>query len=290
MTKLHNILRLMRPKHYIKNLLVFFPLIYSQNFTNTDALLSATVAFVAFCLLASAVYVVNDIVDQKKDSAHPVNKFRPIASGQVSRKTGYILALLLYAIGFLLIFFMGNGQIALFALLYTTLNLAYSFKLKHLPVMDCFCIAAGFVFRIYAGGVAIGEGVSEWLFLTVMATSLFMAFGKRRGEMMQVGESTAARKSLSGYSPTLLNGMVFVFAGLAVVFYALWTMTSVGAMIYTVPLVVFIVCKYLLAVFRENSFGDPISIIFADKLLLIAIAVFGILSFVFLYWTGGYNA
>lgn len=252
--------------------------------------MSAGVVFVVFCLLASAVYIVNDIADQKKDAAHPIKKFRPIASGNVGKKTGFALVLFLCVLGFGLVFFVGNGLVALFALMYMGLNLVYSWKLKHLPVVDCFCIAAGFVFRIYAGGFAIGEVVSEWLFLTVMSAALFMAFGKRRGEMRQLDEGDL-RSSLSGYTPSLLDGIVFVFAGLAVVFYSLWTMTSVGAMIFTVPLVVFIVCKYLLAIFHEKSFGDPISIIFADKLLLAAIGLFGILSFVFLYYIqGGYYA
>jgi len=285
MTKLLSFVRLARPKHYVKNVLVFVPLVYSQNMASADMLLSALVCFAAFCLLASGIYAVNDIADCEKDRAHPINKTRPIAAGKISKRAASSFATICIALSFSLFLLFGGGVVLLFGGLYLVLNLAYTFKLKHFPIIDCFCIAAGFLLRIYAGGAAIGEGVSEWLFLTITAGSLFMAFGKRRGEMLHLsrgGEQTA-RKVLAGYDMGFLNGIMFACSGVAVVFYALWAMTSTPLMIYTVPLFIFIICKYLLNVHNEKSFGDPVSVIFSDKVLVGAVALLGILSILFLY-------
>ncbi|MCL2855340.1 MAG: UbiA prenyltransferase family protein [Defluviitaleaceae bacterium] len=280
MTKLRNYIKLMRPKHYIKNLLLFAPLIYSQSLPHGVVWFSAA-AFAAFCLAASAIYVVNDIFDSEKDALHPVNKTRPIASGRVGKKQAVFFAALLLAACFALIFALGMWFVALFAGIYVVLNLVYSLKLKHYPIVDCFCIAAGFVLRIYAGGAAISVEISEWMFLTVAAAALFMAFGKRRGEMMQVGGH--GRQSLAKYNLGALNAMMFVCMGLAMVFYALWAISGVPLMIYTVPLIIFIGCRYLLAISHKKSHGDPVSVILGDKVLVASIALFGVLSFVFLY-------
>jgi len=283
--KMKNFIKLARPKHYFKNVLVFVPIMYSFNMTNMDKLLSVVICFAGLCFIASGIYAVNDIADCEKDKGHPKNKMRPVASGKISKFAAAAFALFLFIAGFSLMAVFGGNLALLFAGLYVFLNLAYSFKLKHCAIIDCFCIAAGFVLRVYIGGAVIGEfiAVSEWLFLTITAVSLFLAFGKRRGEMMRIGGTDAARKVLGGYCIDFLNGIVFAFAGVSIVFYALWAMTSVSFMIYTVPLVIFIICKYLLNVHNGISYGDPVTVIFGDKLLMGAIAVFGLLSFVFLY-------
>ena len=295
MTKILNFIKLMRPKHYLKNALVFVPIVYSFLLTSSVYRLSALVAFIALCLVASGVYAVNDIVDCEKDRSHPKNKTRPIAAGLISKPVAMVFALFLFVTGFALMagFFFTLPQprgwgfnplpILYFTAFYVFLNLAYSFQLKHYPVIDCFCVAAGFVLRVFIGGAAIGLYISEWMFLTIAAGSLFMAFGKRRGELLQVGGTDAARKVLNGYNLEFLNGIIFACAAVSMIFYALWAMTSVPLMVYTVPLLIFIVCKYLLNIHGENSYGDPVTVIFGDKLLIGAIAVFGLLSVVFLY-------
>jgi 4-hydroxybenzoate polyprenyltransferase len=271
----------MRPKHYLKNALIFVPVVYSFNLTNPSLLLAAVIAFVALCLLASGIYVVNDIVDCEKDKAHPKNRTRPIASGAISVKAAKIFAIALIVASFAIMIAFGRGGVLTFALLYFLLNLHYSFSLKHKPVIDCFCIAAGFVLRVFIGGAAIGLYISEWMFLTIAAGSLFLAFGKRRGELLQLGEG--GRKVLGGYPQEFLNGAVFACAAVSIVFYALWAMTSVPLMVYTVPLLIFIVCKYLLNTHAENSYGDPITVIFGDKVLIGAIVIFGLISILALY-------
>jgi len=284
MKKMLNYIKLMRPKHYLKNVLVFVPAMYAEKLIDGAIMPSVVLAFVALCLVASGVYAANDIADAAKDAAHPVNKKRPIASGAISKPAAAVFAVFLFAAGLSLAFFTAM-QVFYFVAAYAVLFLAYSFWLKHLAVIDCFCIATGFVLRIYIGGAAmsIGEMVSEWMFLTITAGSLFMAFGKRRGEMVQTSEPSA-RRVLNGYNLEFLNGIIFACAGVTVVFYALWARSNLAdLMIFTVPLVVFIICKYLLNIHKNASYGDPITVIFADKVLLSAIALFALLSLLFLY-------
>jgi len=271
----------MRPKHWIKNILIFLPIVYSQNMNDTSLLLAVTACFAAFCLAASGIYVINDIFDYEKDRLHPVKKMRPIAAGLISRKMAALFAGLLIVAGLVLATVFDGRLVLLLLSSYVVLNLAYSYKLKDMAIIDCFCIAAGFVLRIYAGGFVIGENISEWLFLTITVGSLFMALGKRRGEMVAMGETSATRTALGNYNLVFLGNMVYVCAATTIVFYALWAMASTDLMIYTVPLFIFIICRYLLS--SGESHGDPVVVIFNDKVLVVAFVVFGILSFALLY-------
>ena len=282
--KILSYVRLARPKHWLKNVLVFLPILYAQNLFVPDLLLPTLFTFLAFCLLSSTVYVLNDIADCKQDAKHPIKKNRPIASGTISISQGLLFAffLLLTALG--IAFFAVGYWVFFFALAYLLLNLAYSFSLKHQPVIDCFCIAAGFILRIYAGGSAAGAPITYWLFLTMTAASLFMAFGKRRGEFLQLAGKEHTRKVLASYNLAFLNGMTFLSAGLAIVFYALWSMGASNHMLYTVPFVFFIVARYLLLLHKDTCHGDPVSMIFADKTLLTGIFSLGVFSLILLYW------
>jgi len=275
----------MRPKHYIKNVLIFVPLMYSQNLTSFDAIFLAFVCFTVFCFIASGVYIVNDIVDCEKDKKHPKNKKRPIASGKVDKTEASVLAFFLFFAGFLATALLNENTlpVLIIAVFYALMNIAYSLKLKHVVVLDSFCIAAGFVLRIYAGGAAIGENISGWLFLTIVMGSLFMTFGKRRGEKAFVKDSDAVREVVKKYDLNFLTNMMYLCAGVSITFYALWAMTSVPLMIYTVPVVIFIIARYLLSSLNESSFGDPVSVIFEDMLLIGAVFLFGFMSFIFLY-------
>ena len=275
---------LARPKHWLKNVLIFVPLLYAHKLFEPLLLRTTVLTFVAFCLLSSAVYVINDIVDSARDRQHPVKSRRPIAAGQVGRGQAVCFAAALFAAGFALpLFGGGTDLILLFAACYVLLNLAYSFWLKHVAIVDCFCIAAGFVLRIYAGGAASGDAITEWLFLTMAAASLFMAFGKRCGEMLHVKDIDKTRTVLRRYNVGFLNGMIFVCAGLAIIFYALWAMANDVRMVYTVPFVIFIVCRYLLNLHSKTSQGDPTSVILSDKVLLAAVGIFGVVSVALLY-------
>jgi len=276
-------IKLIRPKHWLKNVLIFFPLLYSGYLTQSNMLIASIQCFIAFCLVSSAVYVINDIADAPKDRLHPEKCKRPIAAGQIGIRAAVALAVFLGLIGLALSAFgYGNYYVLLCAVLYVLLNLLYSFFLKNLVVIDCFCIATGFLLRVYAGGAAGNIHISEWLFLTILAISLFMAFGKRRGEML-TNVNGVTRVALVGYDMGFINGIVFSCAGMAVIFYALWAMAETSLMIYTVPLVIFIVCKYLLNVYGAVSSGDPVTTILGDKGLMVSVLLFALVSAVLLY-------
>lgn len=273
-----------RPKNWVKNIFIFVPLVFSLNLLNVNALLATVVAFASFCLISSAVYIFNDICDAAKDAAHPVKRSRPIASGLISKSKAAVLAILLALAG-IAVGFTVNIAVMMLVTAYLALNILYSAWLKHVPVFDCFSIAAGFVLRVYAGGAASGETVSDWLFLTIAAMSLFMAFGKRRGEFSRV-RSAESRDVLRRYDIVFLQGMVWICAGLSIVFYSLWALNREHNMVYTVPLIIFLVSRYLLRLSDPDSHGDPTTVLFKDKVLLAAGGVYGLLTVFLLYFQG----
>jgi len=277
-----NYIRLMRPKSWLKNVFVFVPIAFALEFIQWDKMLNTIIAFAAFCVVTSAVYIFNDICDKERDAAHPVKCKRPIASGAVKKPIAYVLMILLMLIGFAVAYII-NILVCVFAAAYVLVNVLYSIWLKHMPIYDCFCIAAGFVIRVFAGAASYGGAFSEWLFLTTVAMSLFMAFGKRRGELIKT-DGASTRAVLERYNVGFLNGIVFTCAGLSIMFYSLWALTRGAYMIYTVPLIIFIVCNYLLLITDRDSHGDPTSVIFASKTLIVACLVYAILTVGLLYF------
>ena len=294
LSMLKNYIKVIRPKSWLKNIFVFVPLVYSLQLFNVERLLQTLAAFLGFCLISSSVYIFNDISDAEKDALHPTKKFRPISSGAISKGSARFVMVLLIMSGLALIYTITNTPTVLFAIIYLNMNIAYTIYLKHKPIIDCFCIAAGFVLRIYAGGAAANETVSDWLFLTIIAASLFMAFGKRRGEMLLYENNKNAsgtREVLEKYDLNYLIGMVFVCAGLSVVFYSLWALDRGNDMVYTVPLIIFIVLKYLLLIHDKKSgskaHGDPTTVIFDDRMFILACGLYVALTVYLLYRTGG---
>jgi 4-hydroxybenzoate polyprenyltransferase len=271
----------MRVKAWFKNLFVFVPIVFALQLNVLSKAVSTLAAFIAFCLASSAVYVFNDIADADKDALHPVKRRRPVASGKITKARAAVFAVVLVLAGLVLSYFANVFATAAIAV-YLFINAAYTLLLKHKPIFDCFCIAAGFVLRVYAGGFACAEPVSEWLFLTVVAMSLFMAFGKRRGEMLKIN-GNETRSVLLRYDIKFLEAMVYVCAGLAVTFYSLWSMTRGMNMVYTVPLILFIVCKYLLLLHESDSHGDPTTVLYSSKTLLAACGGYGILLVALFY-------
>ena len=278
-------IKVARPRNWLKNVFVFVPLFFSMEVSKAGKLIATLLAFITFCLISSAVYICNDIADRKADAAHPIKKSRPIASGSLSVKNAALFAGILTVFS-LVMGFLINLWLGVITVFYLILNLAYTWKLKHLPIIDCFCIATGFVLRVYAGGAACQEPVSDWLFLTIVSMALFMAFGKRRGELLKVSP-LATRQVLRQYDPQFLDGIVFACAGLSVTFYSLWALNRGCYMIYTVPLIIFIVAKYLQLIHMPDSHGDPTTVILQDKVLLCACGVYGITATLLLYFGSG---
>lgn len=274
-------LRQMRIKSWLKNLFVLFPIVFSLELFQWNKLIRAVMLVLSFCLISSAIYVLNDISDIESDRCHAVKKNRPIASGQISVHCAWILLACLTIAGVGLALWI-NLFAFLLILAYVVINILYSKWLKTKVVIDCFCIAAGFILRVLVGGTIVTEGVSRWMFLTVVSLSLFMAFGKRRGELHKYGAG-ASRDVLGIYDMNFLSGTVFMCAGLTIVFYSLWSISQTLNMIYTVPIILFIVIRYLLLVFSGCSEGDPTTLILSDKTLIGSCGFYALTIFILLY-------
>lgn len=276
-------LRQMRIKSWLKNVFVFFPIIFSLELFEEGRFVQTVILALAFCLVSSAIYIFNDISDVENDRNHAVKKNRPIASGQISVPRAWILLICLLAAGLWLAFSV-NSFSFLLILAYVVINILYSKWLKTKVIIDCFCIAAGFVLRVMVGGTIVSGGVSGWMFLTVVSLSLFMAFGKRRGELRNY-RADKTRDVLESYEINFLNGIVFMCAGLTMVFYSLWSIFQKADLVYTVPVVLFIVIRYLLLVFSGDSEADPTTLILSDKTLLVSCGLCALIMLVLLYGT-----
>lgn len=276
---LHPIVRLLRPRHWLKNLLVFVPLVFSGRITQTPLLASALAAFVSFSLGASFVYVVNDLMDVQSDRNHPIKSKRPIASGEVSPFTARVIAglLLVASMGICITMTHIPGLVVLSS--YLAVNIAYSIKLKTIPILDVVVLASGFLLRVVYGAIACGVEVSGWLYLTVLTGSFYLGLGKRRGEIDSVGMES--RTVLSGYTREFLDKNMYVFLGLTIAFYALWARES-GARLWTVPLVMVIFMRYSLDI-ESGGDGDPMSVVTHDGVLLTLIVCYVALVLMILY-------
>jgi len=273
----------MRIRCWVKNLFVFSPIIFSLEMLNPEIFLKGILLTLAFCFVSSAIYVFNDIHDAESDRKHATKRNRPIASGDISVPFAWGMMVCLLIIGLVLSFLTEKLSVC-FILAYVVINILYSRLLKTQAVIDCFCIAAGFVFRVLTGGTVVTGGVSSWMFLTIVALSLFMAFGKRRGELKSYG-SGETRDVLNVYTLDFLDGTVFMCAGLSVFFYSLWAISQNSDLVYTVPIVILIVIRYLFLVFKGWAEADPTTLILSDKLMLCLGGLCGIIILVLLYGT-----
>jgi len=281
-------LKLMRVHHYIKNFLVFAALACSGQMFNLEKLMAGMAGFAAFCMVSSVVYIINDIRDREKDRNHPTKCKRPIAAGTVSVKSAWVLAVIL-----LIIAAVCNGvgfQLTATALLvlYLLLNLAYSFGLKNIPIVDITILVAGFLIRILYGALVTGIVISNWLYLTVIALSFYFALGKRRNELKNISTGET-RQVLKAYPVSFLDKNMGMCLTLANVFYALWSMDentrsfyNNDYLIFTVPIVLLITMKYSLDVEGESD-GDPVEVLLHDKVLLALCVVYLAVMFMILY-------
>lgn len=283
-------LKLMRVKHYLKNILVFLPLFFSNNLFNLKKMFLTIVGVIAFCLISSAVYIINDIMDIDKDRKHPIKKNRPIASGQVSIKKAVILASFLVVLSLLIvsvvcIYFMVTIIMPIiYILLYILLNILYSIGLKNKPILDVVILVSGFLIRVLFGGVIINVKISEWLYLTIIAISFYLGLGKRRNEFVKHNKDDT-RKVLNYYTKEFLNKNMYVCMSLAIIFYSLWSMNYPNTwMIWTVPIVIILAMKYSLDIESNESEGDPTDVILKDKTLILMGTIFAIILFIIVYF------
>lgn len=274
------LLRLIRPKHWIKNAFVLAPLAFSGRFNEADSNWRTLGALVAFCLVASATYVMNDIFDVAADRAHPTKRFtRPIAAGQVSIPTAWVTFGVLLAVSVGLLWLM--PKIALVIGGYLLLQIAYNLYLKRQPIIDMFVIAVGFVLRIYAGAFSIEVRVSKWMFVTTFSLAIFLASMKRHQELKTHGEGS--RKVLEHYTEAFTQRITEISGTLAVVFYSFYTFTAHPAFIYSIPVVLFVLVRYWFVADQAGAGESPTDLILHDRqLLLAALVLVGIFAYVLL--------
>jgi 4-hydroxybenzoate polyprenyltransferase len=280
----------LRPKQWIKNGALFAPLLFSQNLLNGPMVIKDLEAFGLFCLLTGAVYILNDLKDRKEDRRHPVKQNRPIASGRVSPTLAGMIALLLLILSFLIGW---QVSIPLTEIMgaYLLLQGLYNLFLKHMVILDIFCIAAGFVLRVVAGGLAIEVYLSPWLLICTILLSLFLAMAKRRHELIFLKEDAVNHRGiLKEYSPYLLDQMMGVVTACTVMSYALYTISEetikkfqTPNLIYTVPFVLYGIFRYLFLVHQKVEGGRPEEILLTDRPLLLTVLGWAITVLVVLY-------
>ena len=282
MDKIKSYIKLMRVKHYIKNLLIFLPLIFSLNFNNIQMNIKVLLGFIVFSLTCSIVYIINDIQDVEKDRKHPEKCKRPIASGKVSVKEAWILALVLFIIvAILCVWSEIDYKSILILLTYLAINILYSKVLKNIPLLDVIVLVACYVLRVLFGATLIGVFVSHWLYLTIISFAFYLALGKRRNEMTKSLENgTETRNVLKYYTKDFLDKNMYMCLALTIVFYSLWcvdeitiTKFDINYLIWTIPLLIIICMKYSLNI-EGNSYGDPVDVILSDKVLVILILIY----------------
>lgn len=278
--------QLLRPHQYLKNTFIFLPLFFGLKIHHLDLLLACGAAFAAYSLVASAVYIFNDYRDREDDRRHPRKKDRPLASGAVSSREAFVLFASLVALG-LAIGFGLNLELGLLLCFYLVLNLAYSWKLKHIALVDVSIIASGFVLRLLAGHYATGVELSLWIVIMTFLLALFLALAKRRDDVLIFLESgTKARKVIDGYNLPLLDASMVMMATSTIVCYIMYTVSPevverVGSdkLYLTTVFVIMCILRYMQITFVEQRSGSPTEILIHDRLfqalLLAWLATFG---------------
>lgn len=287
------LIRSLRPSQWIKNTVIFAALIFSQQFTDLRALGTTVMAFAAFCAVTGAVYLFNDLLDARADRTHPTKSRRPIASGQVPAPAAVAAALLLAAAGL-----WGGWALApAFAgveATYLVINLFYSTWLKRVVILDVMAVASGFLLRAVAGAVVIQVAISHWLILCASLLSLFLGFCKRRSELATLADQAAQHRSiLREYSFPFLDQMISVVTASTVVAYCLYTLDpEVQAKLgtdwlpLTIPFVLYGIFRYLYLVYQRDEGGSPTRAFYADRPLLIDVALWAVAAVLLLKWGG----
>jgi len=276
----------LRPKQWTKNAFVFAAVIFSGHLTNVSLLLRVFQVLLIFCLLSGSNYLINDLVDRERDLAHPRKSKRPIAAGLLAPLPAALLAAVILA-GSLGWAFILSWQVGLISLAYTLQTTAYTFYLKHMVIIDVFTVALGFVLRVAAGAAAIMVPVSSWLLITVILLSLFLALCKRRNELFLLDEDAAVHRYILGqYNLGLLDQLIATVASATIVVYAAYTFlgTNTPNLMYSVPLVLFGICRYMYLIYRHQEGDEPESLIFKDKPLAATILLWSFNCIAFMYF------
>lgn len=282
-------IKLLRPHQYVKNVFILSPLIFAFKFKDTDLLFRVLLVTACFCLVASAIYILNDYLDIEEDRRHPTKKNRPLASGKVPKTHGLIIMVLLLIIG--------GGGMALVSVnaviltgVYVFNNILYSYRLKHVPLLDITMISVGFVLRLFIGEAA-GEGelpLSMWIILCTFLLAMFLALAKRRDDVLLQKEGKKVRKSISGYNLEFINGGMMIMASVTLVAYISYTISpevtlrlGTERLYFTVFFVIIGILRYMQITFVEQKSGSPTKVLLKDLFLQLTL-IGWMLCFIFL--------
>ena len=285
-----NLLLSLRPNQWTKNLFVFGALVFAQKLNDPHAVLRATAAFVVFCALSGAVYLINDVLDREQDQRHPLKARRPIASGAVDPKMAIVAALVIAAAALFAASRLGLPFFAT-ACAYLGLLWAYSAYLKHFVILDVLTIAAGFTLRAVAGGAAISVPVSHWLLVCTSLLALFLALSKRRHELVLLAaDASDHRASLDQYTPYLLDQMISVVTASTLIAYAFYTISpettekfGTTLLSLTIPFPLYGIFRYLYLVHRRDLGGSPAELLLNDRPLLVCVALWAFAVVLIIY-------
>ena len=290
---LSGLLASLRPSQWTKNLIIFAGVLFGQRLTDVSAVLAAAGAFVIFCLLSGVVYLINDVMDREADRRHPIKKARPIASGALPVRAALTAAGLIAA-GALVSAFALRPEFGVVALLYVVLLGLYSWRLKHVVIIDVLTIAVGFVLRAVAGAVVIPVAVSVWLYLLTILLALFLALAKRRHELVLLADgATGHRRILQEYSPYLLDQMISVVTASTLVAYAIYTVSPETTAKFqthwlglTLPFPLYGIFRYLYLVHQKDGGGSPSDMLLTDRPLLVCVALWAAVVALIIYGPG----
>lgn len=289
MEKMKNYIKLIRAKHYIKNFLIFIPLIFSGLYKNSFNIFITFLGFILFSFVSSIVYVINDICDIEKDKLHEVKRRRPLPSGNVSIKEAYFIIVILVVISLSLTYVIyKNTSIYTIVLpfVYVLINILYSKWLKDVVLVDVVVLVVGFLIRLFFGSLLIDTFVSNYLYLTVMAGAFYLGFGKRRNEIIKNNDKS--RKVLKFYNKDFLDKNMYVCLALTIVFYSMWASDSVislknsNLLIWTVPIIMLIFFEYSLAI-ESGSYGDPVEVLAHNKWLWLTVVFYIFVLFLIMF-------
>ena len=268
----------LRPKQWSKNMIIFAGLIFSQNLLNANYFFQSLVAFVIFCLLSGAVYIINDIADREQDRKHPVKSKRPIAAGKLKVNQALTASIIIVIVTLACAGFL-SFKFSLVALSYFLLMLAYSFFLKKVVILDVLVVATGFALRALAGTVAISVGISVWLFLCAILLALFLAISKRRQELILFEDNAVSHRIVLGeYSKPLLDQMISIVTAATIIAYSIYTISPETVtkfhsknLVLTIPFVLYGIFRYLYLIYQKQLGGNPERILLEDKGIIICI-------------------
>lgn len=304
MDTIKNYFLALRPKQWIKNLLVYGFLFFNRDLYNLHDFLITTYTFIIFIFVSSSIYLINDIVDYKRDKLHPIKKSRPIAAGKIERTPALIFSIILFLIGFIWAAYLSE-YLALIYIIYYVLFVVYSLYLKNILIIDSLTTASGFVLRVLAGGVVIASFINSWFVIFIICASLFIAFGKRRAEitMMSFKNAVIHRGVLLKYPKEFLDNLISMSAAVTFLSYILFsynedinskTPTVLSSVLpshlknphwvkLTIPIAFYILARYMYNIYVKKTADTPETIWLKDKSLLASILIYILVSFIVLY-------